>query len=185
MKHWPWLTAIALFYAIGIGLMLLEPHREDPARHNVDTFGPDLAFIFSCKGKAEPPSDAVIEKFLQDSGFRVLNKVRLAKEQHVDYDWMSMDIEAIDGARRHISFDASPTDPGAYHVGLYSEPPTHHSTTLEDALLGFTEKTLGCENRQISHFDNPAEAKLFYDQTFSMVEGWYQQAAEMQKAGKD
>lgn len=176
MKTWPWLVVIAVFFAIGIVLMAAYPTRHvDPNRP--DSFGADLAFIFDCKDKADPPSEQAIEQFLEGNGFRVLNKVRLAKEQHVDYSWKTMDIVGLDSARREITFDAGPGDPNAYFVGLYSEPPTRHSTDLENALLELTEKTLGCQNRQVERFENPATARSLYDRSFSQAEGWFQQAA--------
>ena|SRR5690348_2113750 len=183
MKSWPWVVAIAVFAAIGIGLMVAYP-TEHSDSNKADSFSADLAFIFSCTGKADPPSDNAIEQFMVGKGFRVLNKVRLAREQHVDYDWMKMDIIGIDSTHRKMDFTAFPEEPNSYFVRLNSEPPTHHSTDLEDALLGFTENTLGCTNHQIERFQNAANAKEIYDYDFKQTEGWYEQAAEMQASSK-
>lgn len=181
MKHWPWIVAIASFAAMGTGLFVMQPHHEEDPGFKVNSFSADLAFFFNCKDKANPPSDEVIEGFMADKGFRVLNKVRLAKEENADYHWMKMDIIGIDSARRKINFTAFPGQPNTYNVGLWSEPPTRHSTDLENAVLEFTEKTLGCSNYQVQRFQNSAEAKDVYDYSFKETEGWFEQAAEMRK----
>lgn len=176
-----WLSAITVLAVVGLVLKAIQPSHPPHDTNEAASFGADLAYIFNCKGKAEPPSDQAIQKFLEDKGFRVLNKVRDAKQLHVDYDWMSMDIDGIDSARRKVSFMAFPDQQNAYFVGLYSEPPTHHSSDLEVALLTFTEKTLGCENRQVERHENPANAKNIYDVNFKTTEGWFKEDADMKR----
>ena len=83
--------------------------------------------------------------------------------------------------RNHqITFKGFADQPDSYSVSLYSEPPTQRSKDLEKALLDFTEKTLGCKNSKIAHVENPAGAKDLYDNSFSMTEGWFQEAAGIQ-----
>jgi hypothetical protein len=175
MKHWPGITVITLLVALGVGLMLVQPHPE--AQPLYIDISADLAFTLDCTSKAEPPSDEAIEGFLTHKGFRVLDKLRLARKYDPDYHRMTMDITGIDSAHRKIYFTADPDEPRTYSVALYSEPPTQHSTELEGSLLGFTEKTLGCRDRQVERSENPAEARDDYDFSFSQIEDSFQQAA--------
>ena len=70
--------------------------------------------------------------------------VRLVKEQHVDYDWMNMDIIGIDGTRRKIDFTVAAGEPHSYVEGLYAShphitPPSRtvcSSIAVKDALAG-------------------------------------------------
>jgi hypothetical protein len=170
------LIAISIFILIGIVLIIVRPDTSDGDEIKPTSFGADLAFHFDCKPNA-PVSEHAIEQFMTAQGFRPLDKVRAGKKLDPDFSWMKMDIVAIDDARRQITFKGFADQPDTYAVSLYSEPPTRHSKGLEDALLGFTQKTLGCENREVTHFANPAGAKDLYDHSFSVTQGWYQQAA--------
>jgi hypothetical protein len=176
VKKWIVPGAITIFAVIGIILIVVQPDpTPDDADSKPNSFGADLAFSFDCKGKA--PSGQAIEQFMTDKGFNTLDKVAAGKKLDPDFSWMKMDIVGMDSAHRQISFKAFADQPDDYHVGLYSEPPTQHSKDLEDALQGFTQKTLGCKNHQLAHVDNPTGAKDLYDKSVSTTEGWFQQAA--------
>jgi hypothetical protein len=175
-KSWIPLALISIFIVIGIVLIIVRPDTTDEdADAKPTTFGADLAFSFECKGHA--PSEQAIEGFMTAKGFRPLDKVAAGKKLTPDFSWMHVDTVGIDSARRQITFKGFSDQPDTYAVSLYSEPPTHRSKDLEDALLGFTEKTLGCKNDEVHHVENPAGAKDLYDHSFGVTESWYQQAA--------
>ena len=177
MKSWIPVTAISIFAMIAMVLIVLRPDTTDDDEIKPNSFGADLAFQFDCKGKANAPSEQAIEGFMTAQGFRALDKVKAGKKLTPDFGWMHMDVVGIDSARRQITFKGFADQPETYSVSLYSEPPTHHSKDLEDALLGFTEKTLGCKNSKLADVENPAGAKDLYDRSFGVTEGWFQQAA--------
>ncbi len=176
------LIAISIFILLGIVLIIVRPGGDDDSDDKPTSFGADLAFHFDCKGKTSSPSEQAIEDFMTAKGFQPLDKVKAGKKLVPDFSWMKMDIVGVDSARRQITFKGFPDQPGTYAVSLYSEPPTHRSKDLEKDLLGFTEKTLGCKNSEVKHVENPAGAKDLYDKSFSMTQGWYQQAAGIQPA---
>lgn len=176
------LIAISIFILIGIVLIIVRPDNTDDDDIKPTSFGADLAFHFDCKGKGGQPSEQTIEQFMTAKGFRVLDKVAAGKKLTPDFSWMKMDTVGIDGARREITFKGFADQPGSYAVSLYSEPPTHRSKDLEKDLLAFTEKTLGCKNSEVHHVENPAGAKDLYDKSFSMTEGWFQEAAGLAPA---
>jgi hypothetical protein len=171
------LIAISIFILIGIVLIIVRPDSTDASEDKPTTFGADLAFHFDCKGS--PPSEQAIEGFMTAKGFKPLDKVKAGKKLDPDFSWMKMDIVGVDSARRQITFKGFADQPGAYAASLFSEPPTHRSKDLENALLGFSEKTLGCKNSEVHHVENPVDAKDLYDTSFSVTEGWYNEAAGM------
>lgn len=175
MKSWMMIAVISVFAVIGLVLIIVRPDTtDDDDAVKPNSFGADLAFQFSC-GKT--PSEQAIEQFMTAKGFRTLDKVKAGTKLTPDFSWMKMDVVGIDSTRRQIEFKVFADDTETYSVSLYSEPPTQHSKDLEDALLGFTVKTLGCKNRQVAHVDNPAGAKDLYDRSVGVTEAWFQQAA--------
>jgi hypothetical protein len=177
-KSWIPLALITTFIVIGIVLIIVRPDSTDASEDKPTTFGADLAFHFDCKGS--PPSEQAIESFMTAKGFKPLDKVKAGKKLDPDFSWMKMDIVGVDSARRQLTFKGFADQPGAYSASLTSEPPTHRSKDLEKDLSEFTEKTLGCKNSEVHHVDNPAGAKDLYDKSFSLTEGWFQQAAGIQ-----
>ncbi|HEY1772974.1 MAG TPA: hypothetical protein VGH91_07265 [Gammaproteobacteria bacterium] len=173
------LIAISIFILIGIVLIIVRPDTTDDDDTKPTSFGADLAFHFDCKPKTVI-SEQAIEQFLTAKGFRPLDKVAAGKKLTPDFSWMKMDTVGIDDARRQITFKGFADQPDSYAVSLYSEPPTHRSKDLEKDLMAFTEKTLGCKTSEVHHVENPAGAKDLYDKSFSLTEGWYQQAAGIQ-----
>ena len=174
MKSWMMIALISIFAVIGLVLIIVRPDTTDDDAVKPSSFGADLAFQSTC---AKISSPQAVEEFMTAKGFRTLDKVKAGTKLTPDFSWMKMDVVGKDSARRQIEFKVFADDTETYKVSLTSEPPTQHSKALEDALLGFTEKTLGCKNKQVSHLDNPAGAKELYDKSFSMTEGWFQQAA--------
>ena len=172
------MSGILIPTTISIGGALLLLTALYAQAQDGQTIRADLAFHFDCKAEADPPSDGTTERFLEKLGFRVLNKVRLARQQRVMHPF-TLDIVAIDDQRREITFMGFPTSPGTYSVGFYSPPPTRHSTELEDALLTFVSSQLGCSVRQIERHENGEEVRSFYDKLFKIREGWFQQAEDM------
>lgn len=179
LRH-PTLSIFAFALAISAAALgaLLSPQPSAAQSRDVQSLAPDLAFNFTCRGPAEPPSDEAIERFLESKGFRVLNKVRLAREQHIHYPF-SMSIVAIDDRRRSIIFQGFPVWPGTYTAVVRSEPPTRHSADLEKDLLGLVSDGLKCAVRQVERHDNGDDARDFYDRLFRIWEGWFREADEM------
>ena len=178
MKKWIVPGVITVFFVIFLVLIIIRPDTTDgDDAVKPDSFGADLAFQFTC---SKAPSEQDIEGFMTTKGFRVLDKVKAGTKLTPDFSWMKIDTVGIDSARRLMEFKVFADNTETYSVSLYSEPPTQHSKDLEDALLGFTGKTLGCKNKHVSHFDNPAGAKDLYDKSFSQTEGWFQQATGTQ-----
>jgi hypothetical protein len=161
-------------------------HVGEVCAQAVLTLRPDLAFHFYCKGDAQPPSEIAIEDFLSSHGFRVLNKVALARKHHVKVPY-TMNIVALDKGKRMIEFTTFPVpDPNVivftnvYFVTLNSPPPTRHDAELEEALIAFTHERLGCESRHIRHGDNGEDAHDLYEQIFKVHAGWFQEAEELE-----
>jgi hypothetical protein len=177
MKGWILVGAISIFGVAALALIVLRPDTTDDDDIKPTNFGADLAFQFDCKGKANPPSVQAIEDFMTAKGFKPLDKVKAGTKLTPDFSWMHLDVVATDSTRHEISFKGFADQPDSYSVSLYSEPPTHRSKDLENDLLGFAEKTLGCKNSKVVHVENPANAKDLYDKFFSMTESWFQQAA--------
>jgi hypothetical protein len=142
---------------------------------------PDLSINYVCVGNANPPSDDAIEAALLGMGFRVLNKTRLAQEQHVPY-LLNQDIVAIDDSHREIRFTQVPTCKAPYFVALYAPPPTRRSTALEERLLTFVTKKLGCELDRVERHENGDDARRFYDEVFAQAEDNFRQADELKRA---
>lgn len=180
MKSWMLVAIVSIFAVIGLVLIIVRPDTVDDDAIKPNSFGADLAFHFDCKGKANPPSEQAIEQFMTAKGFKPLDKVKAGTKLTPDFSWMHVDTVGIDSAHREIAFKGFADQPDSYSVSLYSEPPTHRSKDLEEDLLGFTKKTLGCKNSEVAHVENPAGAKDLYDHFFSVTEGWYQQAAGIQ-----
>ena len=175
MKSWMIVALISIFAVILLVLIIVRPDTvDDDAAAKPSSFGADLAFQSTC---AKITSQQAVEEFMKAKGFQTLDKVKAGTKLTPDFSWMKADVVGIDSAHRQMEFKVFADDTETYKVSLTSEPPTQHSKDLEDALLGFTEKTLGCKNKEVSHLDNPAGAKELYDRSFSMTEGWFRQAA--------
>ncbi len=174
------LGLMTTFGVIGLVLIILRPDSPEADVVKPTSFGADLTFQFDCKGKF--PSEQEFEQFMTAKGFRTLDKVKAGDKLTPSFSWMKLDVVGIDDARRQMEFKVFADAPETYSVSLYSEPPTQHSKDLEDDLLGFTKKTLGCKNSKLSHLDNPAGAKDLYDHSFGMTEDWYREAAGLPPA---
>lgn len=174
------LGLISTFGVIALVLIIISPDSPEADEAKPNSFGADLAFQFGCKGKA--PSEQDFDRFMTAKGFRTLDKVKAGAKLTPDFSWMKLDVVGIDNARRQMEFKVFADAPDTYSVSLYSEPPTQRSKDLEDDLLAFTKKTLACKNSKLARVENPAGAKDLYDHSFSVTEGWYQQAAGLPAA---
>jgi hypothetical protein len=143
------------------------------------SLSPDLSFWFDCRGDAYPASEPAIENFLAARGFRVLNKVRLARERNVHLHF-TLNIVAIDRRQGIVKLMGFPHSDGSYSVGLYTAPPTRRAIETESALLGLVTE-IGCTTRQIARNENSSERIGYYEELFQLYEGWFQQAENMQR----
>lgn len=175
MKKWIMPGAIIIFAIIAVILIAVRPDTINDDDVKPTSFGADLAYTFDCKGSR--PSTLAIEQFMKTQGFQTLDKVAAGKKLTPDFSWMKLDIVGMDQAHRQITFKTFADQPDDYHVSLYSEPPTQHYKDLENALVAFTGKTLGCKNGKLVHVNNPAGAKDLYDKSVSMTDGWFKEAA--------
>jgi hypothetical protein len=149
------------------------PSRADP----VQVLSPDLAFHFVCKGKEHLALEDDIGVFLRRQGFKVLNQGRIQHEH--GFDLTDLKIIGLDDKRRMVRIIAVPFSEGRYSVGLNTPPPTRHDPQLEDALLAFASKTLGCHVRQVTRGENAADAREFYNAEVKRTENLFQQAERL------
>jgi len=142
---------------------------------------PDLAFWFRCEERANPVLESRIEGFLEFHRFRVLNLGKLQREHGVDIDDLS--IEALDQHGRIIDMHAFRESPGNQAVGLYSPPPTKHDSALEEALLNFASKEMGCRTDQITRNSNGPEAAEMHEWNVRRIEGLFNEAEQLKASG--
>jgi hypothetical protein len=142
---------------------------------------PDLAFWFRCEERANPALENRIAGFLKAQGFRVLNLGKLQREHGVGiYD---LSIDALDQQRRIIDIHAFRESPGSYSVGLYSPPPTKHDSALEEALLNFASKEIGCSTDQVTRNSNGSEAAEMHEWNVRRIEGLFNEAVQLNVSG--
>ncbi len=133
---------------------------------------PDLAFNFHCTTTPFPESEAVIENFLTRHGFTAFNEERVRRRYKLSL--YPLQIDGYDGGHRMLDFrgiNDTPSDepiPTAtlYSVGLYTPPPTRHDTALEAATLDFVVHALKCDVSNVSHGDNGADRRAFFDKVY-------------------
>jgi hypothetical protein len=120
----------------------------------------DLSFHFECKEGLRSDVEKQIEFFLRGHGFKVLNQADIQRQHNVHI----FDTRSVLGADRRYSF------------GLYSQPPTNHSVSLEQDILNFVSENLKCEIRQIARKENGEEKKEFYESELRRVQSLFEQA---------
>jgi hypothetical protein len=134
---------------------------------------PDYAFNFTCHGDHYPASEAAIERFIASHGFTVFNEERVRRQYNLPM--YPLAIDGFDARRRMLDFRGineksgdkpDPSVASIYSVGLYSPPPTHHDTKLENAMMAFVTGTLKCEVSHVSHADNGVERAAFFDKIY-------------------
>lgn len=137
----------------------------------------DLAFWAKCESAANPEMEQKIETFLRANGFRVINlaAIQRTKDIHI----FDLYIEAMDAKQRIIDFTSFPTNPGEYAIELYSDPPTRHDDVLEEMMLSFASKGMGCTTHQITRGNNDAEAKGMHRQGVLRMESLFKEAEEL------
>jgi len=140
-------------------------------------FSPDLSFQFVCKDIGRSDLEQEIERFLREVGFKVLNQGRIQREH--DVFLLATNIVALDGQRRVIDVISVPRAKGKYELRLQSPPPTKRAPPLEDALLKFVARTLGCEAREIIRGENGPDARAYYESRLRAVENLFHEAEEL------
>jgi hypothetical protein len=150
------LLSVAVFNAV------LPAHAQQ-----VRGFSADLAFSFYCGSDPSPErAEAAIERFLREMGFKVIDVVRLRREQKLPPLFSETMIEGIEETqRRMIYFDSTPFQTGWYTVQFYTPPPTQRDERVEGKLLMFVSETLGCRlGRRIDRRENGAGRRDHYDE---------------------
>ncbi|MDT3380829.1 hypothetical protein RNI52_26120 [Labrys neptuniae] len=140
----------------------------------------DLAFHFKCSTSDTELLAITIEKFLQERGFRVLNKARLAKENNINFPY-TLNIIGIDAQNRIFNILGFPSVKDNFSLGFNSPPPTRHDTQLEDSTIDFVNNKLQCKVRQVSRGENTAELNFMYTPLVEMTRGWFKQAEELKR----
>ena len=158
-----------------IGLACAANAEEN---NRVDVLSPDLAFRFMCQERNKILVSNKISQFLGQSGFRVLDIVRVAREQKVAYGYVA-NIVALDDKRRTVKVMAFPIGPDVFYISLSSPPPTRHDASLEDRLTTFVAKDLGCEVKDVSRNENTAAPSAMYEELYERAESWFKQAERM------
>jgi hypothetical protein len=133
-------------------------------------FSADLSFGFHCESDLRREHiEGSIENFLEQIGFKVLNVVRLRNELKLPPLFSETIIEGIDEIqRRLVYFDSTPFQTGWYTVQFYTPPPTQRDEEIENKLVTFALKTLGCNlGRRIDRRENRPERRDHYDEVFS------------------
>lgn len=138
----------------------------------------DLAFHFVWKEKDRSTVEDDIDNFLRRQGFKVLNQGRIQRTH--GFFLTELKIIGLDDGRRLIDVTAMPSAQGRYAVRLTTPPPTERAPQLEEALLEFASKILGCEVRQIIRGENAADAAEFYNNENERVENLFRQAERLQ-----
>jgi hypothetical protein len=139
---------------------------------------PDITFHFICLDYGDQKSklENLIEEFIVGQKFSVLNLESLRREHGVYLE--DINILGIDSSQRMIEFVSLPFD-SRYAVRLLSPPPTVHDLALEEALVGFASKTLGCEVRQLRRNENGPDVLEFHRSEVRRVESLFQQAEQL------
>jgi len=147
------------------------------AGQDVQQLSPDLSFHFVCNnGFAE----ARAESFLIDRGFKVLNLGEIRRQHGMPP--FDTKIVALDSSKRLIEITSAPGKDERYAFYVYSEPPTRHSTLLEDDALKFFSQEIGCETRQIARNQNSEQSKHFYESEVKRIEKLFIEAGELRGA---
>ena len=138
---------------------------------------PDLAFHFHCDQVAPSTLENKIQKFLERSGFRVLNQARIQREH--DSAIFDILIFGLDRKGGIFNFTALPGSGGRYAASLITPPPTVRSVDLEASTLNLISKDLSCDIRQVSRSENSADTRDAYEQHYNRIEDLYRQAEEL------
>jgi hypothetical protein len=134
----------------------------------------DLSFHFECKEGLRSDVEKQIEFFLRGHGFKVQNQADIQRQHNVHI--FDTNMVALDGDRRMIEVRSVLGADRRYSFGLYSQPPTNHSVSLEQDILNFVSENLKCETRQIARKENGEEKKEFYESELRRVQSLFEQA---------
>jgi hypothetical protein len=138
---------------------------------------PDLAFHFTCTSISAVSLAGDLGSFLRTSGFRSLDLAKIQAEHGLEIVHFQM--EAIDSANHWITISSSPRHPDAYGLALYSTPPTHHATALEQSLIDFISVSTHCDVKNVDRHENGVEALGIFQRQVSRVEALFQEADGM------
>jgi hypothetical protein len=157
------------------------PERDGQSQTQVRTLRADLAFLFDCSGRADNSIEKSVEGFLQDRGFRVLDKGRLRREHGLSsgVDIVSIDAQQRVMAVRQLPYRGSDGVSRVYSLGLNTTPQTVRATELEAATVAFVSDTLGCRVRQVSRGENGEDARDLHEDQVRLIEGWFRQARDL------
>jgi hypothetical protein len=129
-----------------------------------------------------------VKQAMFHAGFDVIDRVQLAQEQHVDYPFVTQ-VDAIDKVGHEIEISTmyingvSPPPPSGtpfeIDVALYSKPPTHRDTELEQSVREWTTSGLGCSEVKIEQHANGPDAAPAYSIFSGYKRDWIKQARDL------
>lgn len=137
----------------------------------------DLAIQFVCPEQRTSEVENAIERFLQEEGFKTLNKARIQRQHGAALS--ELRIVAIDGRQRMMDFLALPHSKGRYAVKLNTPPPTKRSFDLERNIEVFVSTKLRCELRQITRSENGHNAADLFQAELKRVRNLFREADEL------
>jgi hypothetical protein len=156
---------------------------RDGQTQGVGVLSSDLAVNFVCPNKSRDELEVGMDDFLKVQGFRVLNLGRIQRDHEVNLQITK--VIGLDSDRKIIEFSGFllgvPRIKVVYAVILRSPPPTRRSPQLEQALLTFVSKGLGCEPTEVSRGENGQDAKEFYDHEISRIENLFREGEALSK----
>jgi hypothetical protein len=144
---------------------------------------PDLGVSLDCSEGPSSADEISIEKNLFQAGFDVLNRARLARELHVEFNPPVM-IDAIDKHGRIVTVTGfgEPRTGGQQEStryldsALYSQPPTSRDARLEGNLENLARAVQKCSVRKVERHSNPASIGWLYRDIARQTRGWFGQA---------
>ena len=152
----------------------LSSAEQTKAAQRSRSLSADLSFHFECKEGLRSDVEKQIEFFLRGHGFKVLNQAGIQRQHNVYI--FDTDMVALDGDQRMVEVTSVPGADRRYSFGLYSQPPTNHSASLEQEILNFVSENLKCETRQTARKENGEEQKEFYESELRRVQSLFEQA---------
>jgi hypothetical protein len=161
--------------AVALSLMAIAALRPES---EVRILSSDLAFHMVCEGKSRDSIEGPTELFLKQNKFAALNKGKLIREQT---GFERVEIIGLDADKRIINVSALPQPVDRYAIYLRTPPPTKRADSLEEDLVSFAEKGLGCSIRQVARHENGSGESDLYALEVARIEGWFQQANDVQQ----
>jgi hypothetical protein len=181
------MISIRLHYRVLIGAIAVIASVLSSERNGLTqesrVLSADLAINFVCANKPRSELETGMEEFVNGEGFNVLNQGRLQRDHGIYL--LNTQIVGLDGKRDILEFVGLPVGfakkDTVYNAGLRSPPPTRRSPQLEEAVLTFVSKGLGCDVRQVTRGENGPDAIQFYDREFARIESVFRDADILKK----